>query len=415
MAMRKKVLWGLCLLHLVLGAVVGPLETTAGGQQEPVSVIDRVLAARAAAFRAGNRDQFLISVDPNSIEFRKSQELLFDRALAVPLTEYSLKLDEDAPFFSRKRDKQKYGEDTIVAATEERFQVAGFDNQPSLGRLILTFVKRGGGWFIASDSDMDDLGIYSGRYPWDFGPVEIKTSEHFMMILHPEDASFASELLGLAEQALPNVDRVYKRAWNKKVVIYVPATKKELERIIDATFDVDPFVAFASSSIDRDEGWVPTAPRIILNRGNFLRHTTAVRRSIFAHELLHIATRDASGPFLFAFVEEGFAQMAETDRDQSFRRAFRGSDVRLKLPEDVEFITGGPRSIGLTYNRAHSTFAFIEESFGLDKLNDFYVKLGSIRSEPGTARHHMDSSTREVFGLSLAEFESKWAAYVTSG
>lgn len=410
--MRAKLLAALCV-SILLGAVA--ISPNAVGQQSQSSEIDKALSDRAAEFRAGNREAFLASVDPSSTDFRKSQELLFDRSRAIPLAEYSLKLDEDAPFFTRKRDTEKHGPDTIVAAVEERLQITGFDNQAALGRLMLTFVKRDGRWLIASDSGMDDLGLYSSRYPWDFGPVEVKTSEHFAMVLHPEDSGFASELLGLAEQALPNVDRVYRRGWNKKVVIYVPATKKELERVIDATFDVDPFVAFASTSIDRDQGWASTAPRIILNRSNFLRHTPAVRRAIFAHELLHIATRDTSGPFVFGFVEEGFAQMAETERDESFRRAFRGSDVRLKLPEDVEFITGGPRSIGLTYNRAHSTFAFIQESFGLDKLNDFYVRLGSIRTEPGTARHHLDTASREVLGLSLSDFEAKWAAYVTSG
>ncbi|MGH9196906.1 MAG: hypothetical protein ACRD1T_14340, partial [Acidimicrobiia bacterium] len=347
--------------------------------------------------------------------FRKAQELLFDRSRAIPLAEYSLKLDEDAPFLTRERDRQKFGPDTVVAAVEERLQVAGLDNQPALGRLLFTFVKRDGKWLIASDTPLDDLGLFSGRHPWDFGAVEAMTSEHFMLIVHAEDSVFAAELLSLAEQALPNVDGVYKRGWNKKVVIYVPATKRELERIIDATFEVDPFVAFASAGVDRDEGWVSTAPRIILNRANFLRHTAAVRRAIFAHELLHIATRDASGPFVSAFVEEGFAQMAETQSETSFRRAFRGSDVRLKFPEDVEFVTGGQRSIGLTYNRAHSAFAFIQETFGIDKLNEFYVELGSVRSDPGTTRHHLDASSRQTLGLSLPELEAKWAAYVTSG
>jgi len=377
--------------------------------------LQELLNDRAQAIQAGDKAAFLASVDPTAGDFVESQSAWFDRFRTIHVVDYSLQLDLDrAPEFTRAKDREKYRVPVTVALVDERYRIDGYDNRPSLNRLFLTFVFRNRTWLVASDRDLDDLGLFTSRNPWDFGTVELHRSEHFLMVVHPEDSAFASPLLRLAEQALPEVDRVWTTPWSKKVVIYVPSSNTELERIIEATFDVTHFVAFAAFSVDRKKGWESTAPRIILNRANFLRHSPAGQTRILAHELLHVATRDASGPFVSAFIEEGLAQLAEPEVRVSAvsDRILRSGKFDGTPPENVEFVSQSSEQIFLAYQEALSVAMFMRDRYGIPKLNDFYSHLGALRTEPGTDRYHLRQTVGTVFGITLSDFEREWTAYL---
>lgn len=405
----------MCLLLVIL-ALALPIHVTgadvsAGTQRE----IQTMLDARSAAVKAKDRGAFGATVDPRAADFSIAQQLWFDRAAAVPFQSYALRLDlDEAPEFTRQRDRERHGSSVLVALVEERFQVQGFDEHPMLNPLFFTLTKDGNRWLISSDSGLEDLGLFSSRQPWDFGPVNLSTSEHFMLVTHPQDSSSASTLLARAEAALPHVERSWTAPWSKRVIIFVPASQRELERILDATFDVSNFVAVANSTVDLEEGWHPVT-RVILNPGNFLRRTPATQTTILTHELVHVATRPASGPFVTSLVEEGIAQLAEHDRTEV---TFSASSKTLRshfdgtLPEDFDFITGGGVSIRRSYAEALSAIAYIIERYGLEKLTAFYNAFGAARIEPGTARYHLDRSLRSALGLSLADFEREWGAAV---
>lgn len=404
-----------CLFVVIL-ALSGPAHfTNADVSENARAEIQSLLDARSAAFNAKDRGAFLRTVDPRSADFSVAQQHWFDRALAVPFESYALRVDlDEAPEFTRDKDRDRHGRSALVALVEERFRIKGFDDHPALNSLFFTFTKDGDRWVIASDSDLEDLGITSSRQPWDFGPINVSTSEHFMLLAHPQDSDSASILLARAEAALPGVDRSWTGPWSKRVVIFVPGSQLELERILDATFDVSNFLAVAFSSNDLDEGWHPVT-RVILNQEKFLRRTPATQTTILTHELVHVATREASGPFLTSMVEEGIAQLAEYERPETtflvsanlLRARFDGI-----LPEDSDFFTGGGASIRRSYLEALSAVSFIFEKYGSEKLTTFYNSFGSARIEPGTARYHLDRACRSALGLSLADFQSQWAAAV---
>lgn len=379
------------------------------------SEIQRLLDERAAAVIRGDGDAFLATVDPASEGFRTSQRDWFERIRAVPLDDYSLRLDlDDAPEFTRKRDSERHSSPVIVALVEERFRIRGFDDRPALSNSFYTFVEKQGRWVIASDSDLEDVGLFSSRQPWDFGPIQIRDSEHFMIVTHPQESALAQQLLSLAEGALPAVGRAWKLPWNKKVVIFVPSSQKELERLLDATFDVGNFVAVAVSSVDIDEGWFPVT-RVMVNPQTFLKRTPEVQRTILVHELLHVATRRASGPFLTSAVEEGLAQLAEFETPPSMEQvnvSVRRAGFDGRLPDDTDFFTGGGASIRRSYLEALSAMAYAAMQYGVDKINAFYTSFGSARIEAGTSIYHLDRALRETLGVSLADFESEWAKSV---
>lgn len=403
---------------LALALMSGAAAEARGQDSSRKHEIDELLAARSASVAAGDRDGFLRSVDPGAGVFLAAQQAWFDQLRPVPIDGYRLELDlEEAPEFTRERDRKKYGREAIVALVEERFRIKDFDEHPVTNSLFYTFVKKADGWRIASDSDLEDLGIFSSRQPWDFGPVSISRSPHFLLVVHPSDSNRAGSLLSAAESALPQVRRVWRGPWSERVPIYVPASENELARLLDATFDVRNFVAVAVSSVDLDEGWHPVS-RVIVNPQNFLRRTAAVQTTILTHELVHVATRQASGPHLMNMVEEGLAQYAESERPAPMSKL--NDDLRRAgfdgvLPEDSDFFTGGGVAIRRSYLEALSAITYFVDRYGIDRLGQFYSALGSARIEPGIAAYHLDQALRSVAGISFADFEREWAEAVRSG
>lgn len=377
-----------------------------------------MLDSRGSAVGTRDRNAFLASVDPSSAEFFSAQQSWFDQIGSVPIEGYSLELDVDeAPEFTRERDRERRGPSVVVALVEERFRIKGFDEHPAVNSLFYTFVELQDRWVITSDSDLEDIGLFTSRQPWDFGPLSVSTSEHFMIVTHPGDSERASLLLSIAEAALPAVDRAWKSPWTERVVMFVPGDRAELERLLDATFDVANFVAVASSTVDLDLGWHPIT-RIVVNPDNFLRRSRAAQTTILIHELVHVATRPSSGPFVSSLVEEGLAQLAEFPEPPTPRelaRSLNRQEFDGILPDDADFFTGGGPSIRRSYLEALSASAYMVERFGIDGLNRFYSALGSARIEPGTAQHHLGRALETNLGITFADFEYQWAEAVRKG
>lgn len=407
---------------LVFWVAASPLP--AGSQEgDPLLKLDQelqeVASSRSVAVSAKDKAAFLKTVDTTSAAYRAKQGEWFDALTALPIRDYSLTVDLDLyGSQARDRDRKRYGAPVVITTVEQRFHFEGYQEKPAVSELNVTFVKRDDGWLFASESDLDDLGFYSERHPWDFGPVQVFTSDHFIMLSHPEHADFAAELLPLAESALPRVEQLWLKPWGKKIPIIVPSTRQELEQVLATTIDVSKFVAFAVSGVDSEEKW-EAAPRfIIINRDRFSARDADIKMSIFSHELLHIANSEYSGPFTPIWVEEGFARLAETQRPgdiQFFQRWVRAGRFDGKVPDDLEFISGSANEIFAAYQESFSAIAFLQKKVGTEKLNDFYIKLGAARDEPGMMRYHLDQSMRELFGMSFLDFENEWASAARAG
>lgn len=404
---------GLGILLSALAAAPGPAQP---GDRD--ARIQALLEERAAAVGARDAAAFLQTVDPEAGAFRQAQSAWFERQGELPIAGYSLRLRLDRlGELTRERDRARYGVPVVVASVEERFAIEGFDERPASNDLFYTFVLRDGRWAIASDADLDDLGLFTTRQPWDFGPIDVRSSDHFLMVVHPDKAAEAPDLLRQAEEALADVDRVWRRPWSKRVPIFVPSTKRELEKMLAATFDVTNFVAFAVASVEREGGFAFTGNRIVLNPDNFLRRTPSSRHQILAHELFHVATRGAGGPFVANFVEEGFAELAGPAGGGG--TAFLDGRIRAgrfdrKLPQDLDFTSGDGSEIFLAYQKALSAFSYLRQRYGIEAVNRFYETFGAARVEPGTSRYHLDRSLQEAFGVSTADFERDWASWAVA-
>jgi hypothetical protein len=415
----------LCAALVALVTLAGVTYTSPASAGGRAAAIRSLLDRRAEAWAERDESGFMATVSRDSRDFRRRQRDLFEWSAEVPFASYRLDADwERTGDLATGRDRRRYAADDVVLLhVLERYRIEGYDPAPAVEDLFFTFVERNGTWSIANDSDVADVGLLSARHLWDFGPVEAQRSEHFLLLRHPCGSKagcveIPPTFLATAEDALDQVARYWTVPWVRRVAIVAPSTTAELGRIVQATFELDDFVAFAYSTYDPDQDFHLTGHRIMLNWAQIAGRDEASLRSILSHELLHIATRGSTGPFVPTFVEEGIADYVGHDADPA-ALTFLESEVAAgrfdrRIPEDFEFLTGDGTDIFLSYQEAHSALRYIATRWGLDRMVRFYRRLGGPKLAPGTVSYHIDQALRDVVGLSYSAFESAWASSIQS-
>jgi hypothetical protein len=391
-------------LVLVLVSVLVPPAAAAPPTKE--QAVQQVLDQREAAIRGGDRSRFLDTVDPAASEdFKIRQARLFDGLRTVPLASFHLRLrpDEIPDLSTGLRDRYA-ADDVFLPPVEAHYRIEGSDSIDALDSFYYTFLFREGRWRIVSDTDLEDLGLPSARNLWDFGPVGREKSAHFTILFNPVDKKRAQALLGFCEEAYGRLTDTFNRALPAQVVVVLPHSLDELRDMLQATFDLTNFVAFASSSVDRDNGWQSTAPRVYIQDTNLSRNRRDFQLETFHHELTHVAAFPLAGPFIPSWVHEGVADWMATGR---------GGPAKVDtpnphLPDDYEFTTGGGESILTAYEEATSAIAFLAKARGKTAPLDLLAKVGETRSAPGTSEYHTDQGLRAVYGAGKAEFEKAW-------
>jgi hypothetical protein len=408
-----------CCLALA-SSVTSDVRAAPGPRSEEVA-IQELLDRRAAAWLARDEDAFMATVSRADPRFRRRQSRSFGWGGGVPLASYrlvarfGLRGDLSSPSVrARYPDAQA----VITPLTEERYRLEGFDRDEAVEDMYLTFVREDGRWLIGGDSDLASVGLPSARHMWDFGPIARLASPHFTLWTHPCGSpagcvAIAPGFLGVMERALGRVDAVWTDRWSRRVPVLVPATPRELERIIQATFDVDNFVAFASTTIDLERGLRFSGDRVLLNWPSIAGRSDAGVVTILSHELLHVATRPVAGPFVPTFVDEGIAEYVGYGDDPGslayLDAVVAAGDFDGRLPRDFEFLTGRGSDIYTSYQEAQSAIRYFVERWGRDKLVALYRRLGRPHIAPGTATYHLDSALRATVGMGTARFERAWA------
>jgi hypothetical protein len=405
---------------IVLGVVSG-VPAVGGQTGTSASDIQELLDRRAAAVMAGDLEAFMGTLARDSEAFVRRQQHLFKRMRDVPFASYRLvaRPDRFGDLVTDSVDRRYRGADAVaIPATEERYRIEGFDEAEAIEDMYFTFVLRDGEWLIAEDTDLDDLTFYSGRHLWDYSRVNARRAGRFLL-LEPgctRCPQAPAAAVRLAKAALRRVLNYWDAPWEERVPIVIPTSSDDLKRMLKVTFELDNFVAFAYSSVDRSEGIDYTGHRILLNPDAFAGRSNSSTLRVLAHELLHVATRSSSGPFVPTFVEEGIAEYVGHDADPS-ALAFFDSEVAAgtfdgRLPEDFRFVIGSGTEVFRSYQKSYSAASFFVDRYGFRKLVRFYRRLGSVEVAPGTARYHIDRALLRTVGVRLDEFERSWAGSI---
>lgn len=384
--------------------------------------IRKMLDVRAAAVMSRDRGAFMSTVATSSPSFRRRQARWFTAVTKLPLESYDLTAAWGRyGDLVRARDRAAHSDaDRVdIPVTEERYKIKGFDGAPVEDDVFYTFVEQRGRWMVGSDADLSDLGLQSSRQLWDFGPISLQRSPHFLLISHPCSAPIGcarlpSDMLALAEKALQRVDRYWPMSWRHRIVIAAPTTAAELKRILQATFDVNKFVAFAYSSEDIEHGLRFIGRRIILNWNTIAGRTSDSLLTILAHELTHVATRSVAGPQIPTFVDEGIAEYVGYNADPA-SLSYLDSVVKAgsfdgKLPRDYQFTTGSGTDIFLSYQKAESAVRFFIDRWGVTRFVKFYTSLGRERVVGGTPAFHLNRALQGAIGVGLTRFQKLWAS-----
>lgn len=397
----RALLAGALMLSLLVAGV--PSSYAQEGRHEAIqSLLDR----RAKAVRDHDRAAFMATIGPEGSEFYAAQGRWFDNISEVPLASYELIADWDAyGDLVRGSDSSRYGSDVAIPRTIERYRIEGVDEKPVNQDLYLTFVQGPRGWTIRSDDDLDRSGFMTARSPWDFSPVTITRKAGLMAIAGQcSGCPQAGGVLDVAHRALRAVDRQWPEPWSRSIPIYIPQGSEQLSRMIQATYPVDNYVAFAFWT--GEEGQDPGS-RIIVNPSGFDPSDGGRALSILTHEMFHVASLPSSGPFVPNFLEEGYAQLVQYDSDDS---VVAGADALAgdHVPHNYEFFVGDGDEVLRVYRSALSIAGFIERRWGIDSLRQIYVRLGKRGVQPGTAMFHLDDVLQRVVGVDAARLESLW-------
>lgn len=401
---------------LAAGAVVptAVAQTATPAREEAVR---QVLAQRVDALERGDRAAFLDSVDPAATaDFKVRQGRLFDGLRSLPLASYELELrtDEVPDLAAGLAGRYPGAEAVFLPPVEAGYRLAGIDTIDAIDGYYYTFLLRDGRWRIVSDRDLEDVGLPSARNLWDYGPVHQQRTDHFTILHDPADRKRAEALGTLCEQGYARLKSTFSlgdtpdpgsnKAVPPQIVVVLPHTLDQLREILQATFDLSNFVAFASAAVDRDDDWKSTAPRVYVQDVNLSRSRRDFQLQTFHHEFTHVSAFALAGPFVPSWVHEGVADwMAGGEKAPS---EVDGSDGLL--PEDWEFTTGGAESIIRAYDESTSAMAFLAARKGKTAPLDLLARIGELRAAPGTAEYRVDQGLQAVYGAGLDQFQEDW-------
>ena len=390
---------------LLLAAPAATAAPPARGQNDPSAALtaaNEVLDARERALAARDAAAWMATVDPQAAQpFKDAQARHFSGLQSVPLEGFALtaRLDDTG-------DLAPQG-DRFLPETRMTYRLRGYDDRDAIDTLWLTFVLREGRWYVTSDSDVADLGLDSARGLWDFGDVATVTTEHFLVLHHPAQASRARSLGELAEEALGRLKPAWDHPWSERLPIVLPGSVDELEQLLQSTIDLDKFVAFVSYATVRDETWTATAPRMYIQDDNLSAYGRGFQVETLVHELVHAAAAPVAGPFISAWVHEGVADWIATGRSPSEKKPSGSDGV---LPRDYEFSTGTQSAIIETYGESRSAISYLSGHSGIGAPTAFFAEAGKLKAAPGAPDFRVSGALDTTTDLTLTELEQGWAS-----
>lgn len=398
----------------------GVLSATAAAPAAapPVEVVD-IRDRDAIQAVLDTASQAFLTGDPRLLEpllaepagaFGQAWRERVEHMQALPLASYLLRVGESLPDLATDRVRDRYDEPVQVIHVVEELALDGFDLTPAVSHLYLTVVETGAGWHLAGLRDAEALGLVSTSHLWDLGPVAA-TRDGPVLALHDPDGPDIGVLVSETLSSLQEAADRWPLDWPRRAVVIVPRDEEQLATMLNVTFDLSNFVAFATATTVREgTSWELTGSRVVLNPGRFLGRTSESRQRILTHELIHVASRPSAGPVVPNWLEEGVAQVWGDQRSATGTALLANLPVsQWELPRDNQFTTGGTQRIHLSYQAAWSFLHHLVDRFGAERVGAFYLAAGNgTIGEPGTRGYLVDRAAREVFDQPLEDLVDAW-------
>lgn len=379
------------LLHVPQGDTGSPTvrgRPAVGAAAAPLADVRSLLTQREQALAAHDRSGFLATAAPAE---RSRQAALYQALSALPL------------------DHWQYGQAVPTAATTYRlgvhYRLPG-DPGPAVQGRTLVLVERASRWYVRSDEPAP-----GAAQPWDLGPVAVVRRPSVLVLGTPTDAPLLRAVADDAAAAVPRVTAAWGSAWARSAVVEVPHDSAAFGRLVPG--DLEQLAALATTVPgDHDD----VDDRVVVQPDAFRRLTPAGRRVVLAHELVHVATRAATGPASPSWLVEGLADAVafrgsgvpvEAAAPELAARV-RSGDVPAALPTDAALAPGAP-DLGAAYEQAWLAVDLLVRRYGTGRVTALYRAVGRAHDHAAVER-----ALRTVLGTSTGEITTAWRAELAS-
>lgn len=384
------------------GTLAGRLSATR------IDEAEQLLKRQAAAVLRGDRQRYLATIDPRSKSFAKAAARTYDnlRRLKVADLRFS-RPAEDAGGLTPDR-RRELGGTAWLGEVETTIRLAGVDAEPWVSTLRMVFVERNDKVYLAADRE----GISSTQpLPlWITDEVTVVRGER-SLVVGTGSVDRLRAYARTADRAVPRVTGIWGEDWAQYVVILVPRTQREMERLIGAESGSQSAVAAVTTSVGRASA--RQASHIVVNPSTFGEVGPLGRLVVLTHETTHVASH-ATVSGMPMWLSEGFADyvgfkdagLSMSVVAEELFDSVRAEGAPDQLPDGRDF---DPRTDQLdrAYESAWLACRYLATHWSEEKLVEFYRAM----DQAGTK-----SAQRELFpellGVSEERFVQGWREYL---
>lgn len=396
------------------GAGTGPLGSAAPAAQARGETAERagaacrsavtvLLAERSRAVLTRDRGAFLAGIDPSQPDLRARQARVFDALAAVPLASWAYRLGGaagDGASCPAGSDGSRDAEGPARWSPPVVLAVAldGLDGAPVEVDQPLGFVRRDGRWYVAEDA---------GRQLWDTGPVAVVRGRQSLVLGRPAVLPVLRQVAAQTDTAVDRVRASWGPGWSQRVVVLVPGDAAGLADLVPG----GRLDGLAAVTLPDQRG---SAGRVVLDPVALGRLSEVGRQVVLTHEVVHVATADATGPGVPRWLAEGYADaVALRDSGLPVARAavelaedVRAGRLPAGLPEDDHFAAGAP-GLGAAYGQAWLAVRMMTTMYGEERVRALYRDLGGqVDPAPGAVERAVGAH----LGTSLPALTAAWQA-----
>ncbi len=366
-----------------------------GSGSERNDAVEGLLSRLQAGLTDGRRREVLALAASGNEEAATSLGTIYDNAHALGLTDLSLHLvDGNLP---------RAGAGIWAADVQVSWRIPGYDANPSRMQVPFAFARtRAGARVVSVGGHLDDSAVPL----WLATDLVVTRSRRALVMVAGGGGGRSYSLL--ADRATADVGRVLID-WRGKLVVEVPGSQEELERVIGA--EDNTYQAIAAITSTAGGSLEPSSPaHILVNPTVFGRLGRDGAQIVMSHEATHVATAAATSTMPM-WLLEGFADyvaFASVNLPVSVTAGQIMAEVRrsgppARLPGPKEFDPTN-EALGSTYEAAWLACRFLAKRYGEPALSDFYVAV-----DRGTT---VQTAFERLLGTSRREFTSQWQAYL---
>nr|WP_202885589.1 hypothetical protein [Kribbella sandramycini] len=372
---------------------------------------EEVLQKMAEAVTAGNRSDFLDTIDDRSTAFRTTARMVYANLEKLPLGIFQFRyVSDDTAALAPDRLAELGAAEAWLAQVEVSWQLKGYDQKPARAILPVTFVRRDDGkTYAASFSDRFVAG--QRRPVWTLGELDVSEGDR-SLVISLNSAAQAKAYVPLADRAVTSVSKVWGTSWPQKVVVVLPAKQSQMEYVLGAAPNTYTQIA-AVTMAELDAPQIGAPVRIVANPKLFVELGKQGRRIVLTHETTHVASTATASPVPL-WLAEGFADYVAFEavpvQDESaakeLLKAVRAGRVPTALP-DTKAFAASSSSLPEAYESAWLACRLIAEREGEEKLVKFYRAVHTSRSADG-----LSDAFKTHLGMTEQQFVAEWQKYL---